>query len=90
MEPFESPTKLSELPLGGRLLVRSRTDWRVAVVSRVADDLITISVSSPKGRNYRIRRKPDSKVSFSSDLWFLNAETSENWNENYAAYDRRW
>ena len=81
---------LANLPLGGRLLVRSRTDWRTAVVSRVGEDGITLSVASPKGRNYRLRRDPELKVGRENGLHYLCSENSEPWNENFASYDARW
>jgi hypothetical protein len=81
---------LASLPLGGRLLVRSRTDWRVAVVCRIADDRITISVASPKGYNYRLRRATDAPIAFDGEIPFLVLEDAEAWRENFSAYDMRW
>jgi hypothetical protein len=81
---------LASLPLGGRLLVRSRTDWRVAVVCRIADDRITISVASPKGYNYRLRRATDASIAFDGEIPFLVLEDAEAWRENFSAYDMRW
>ncbi|MGH9949145.1 MAG: hypothetical protein ACRD6X_18395 [Pyrinomonadaceae bacterium] len=82
--------KLSNIPLGGRLMVRSRVDWRTAVVSRISEDGITLSVASPKGRNYRLRRDPCHEVGNVNGLYVLHSETSEQWNDNFAAYDIRW
>ena len=82
--------KLANVPLGGRLLVRSRTDWRTAVVSRISEDRITISVSSPKGRNYRLGRDPELQVGYENGLHYLYSEHSEQWTENFASYDTRW
>jgi hypothetical protein len=81
---------LASLPLGGRLLVRSRTDWRVAVVCRIADDRITISVASPKGYNYRLRRATDASIALDGESPFLVLEVAEAWRENFSAYDMRW
>ena len=81
---------LANLPLGGRLLIRSRVDWRTAVISRVAEDGVTLSVASPKGRNYRLRRDPGLKVGCKNGLHFLCSDDSERWNENFASYDPRW
>ena len=81
---------LSQIPLGGRLLYRARDDWRVAVVSTITDEMVTISVSSPKGRNYRIRREPNSEVMGRSGIWFLDSELKDGWRENCATYDMRW
>ena len=82
--------KLANVPLGGRLLVRSRTDWRTAVVSRISEDRITLSVASPKGRNYRLGRDPELQVGYENGLHFLCCEQAEQWTENFASYDSRW
>ena len=82
--------KLANIPLGGRLLVRARTDWRTAVVSRVSEDRITLSVASPKGRNYRLGRDPELRVDCENGLHFLCCDHAELWNENFASYDPRW
>jgi hypothetical protein len=47
VEPAGLQITLASIPLGGRLLIRSKKDWRVAVVSRIGEDKITISVASP-------------------------------------------
>jgi hypothetical protein len=81
---------LSSIPLGGRLLVRSKTDWRVAVVARIGEDQITISVASPTGYNYRLRRATDALISFDGRIPFLVIEDTEAWRENFSSYDVRW
>ena len=81
---------LASIPLGGRLLIRSKTDWRVAVVCRIAEDRITISVASPKGYNYRLRRATDASISFDGRIPFLVIEDSDTWRENFSSYDARW
>ncbi len=90
MESAKALTKLSDIPVGGRLLVRSRVDWRTAVVSRISDEVITLSVASPRGRNYRIRKTAEQAVGITNGLYFLVSETCDKWNENFAAYDSRW
>jgi len=81
---------IDDLPIGGRLLIRSRLDWRVAVVSRKTDDGITLSVASPKGRNYRLRREPGHAVRLERGVPFLATNETEKWTDNFAVYDRRW
>ncbi len=83
-------TILGDLPVGGRLMVRSRVDWRTAVVSRVAEDSVTLSVASPKGRNYRLRREPDHTVDIANGIPVLLSEIEESWFDNFAGYDARW
>lgn len=81
---------LREIPLGGRLLVRSRKDWRFAVVSRIAEDSITLSIASPTGYNYRTRRPAEAEIGFDGRIPFLIFEEAENWRENFTSYDLRW
>ena len=90
MESTEAQITLAKIPLGGRLLVRSKTDWRVAVVCRIGEDKVTISVASPKGYNYRLRRPLDAVVDFDGRIPYLIAETNETWRDNFTSYDVRW
>ena len=90
METTEAQITLSSMPLGGRLLVRSKKDWRVAVVSRITEEQITISVASPTGHNYRLRRALDASISFDGRIPFLTIEDAEAWRENFSSYDVRW
>ena len=90
MEPAQDLITLSSIPLGGRLLIRSKTDWRVAVVSRIAEDQITISVASPHGYCYRLRRSVDAEIIFDGLIPYLSVESAEPWRENFSAYDVRW
>jgi len=90
MEPSENLIGLGTLPLGARLLFRSRSDWRTAVVSRKTDDGVTLSVASPKGRNYRLRRDAELAVGIADGLYFLHSQASDVWTDNFASYDSRW
>jgi hypothetical protein len=90
VESPEIKLTLASLPLGARLLVRSKTDWRVAVVCRISDEQITISVASPKGYNYRLRRAPETDVQLDGRIPFLTLESAEPWRENFTSYDVRW
>ena len=90
MEPSEALTTLADIPLGGRFLIRSKTDWRVAVVSRIVEDQITISVASPRGYCYRLRRPIDALVHLDGLIPFLVIESVEPWRENFTSYDSRW
>lgn len=78
------------MPVGGRVLIRSRVDWRVAVISRKNDDGITLSVASPKGRNYRIKRSPGTELTLDGAIPFLDSEYPEPWRDNFTQYDGRW
>ncbi len=91
MGSAENEVTLSELPLGGRLLVRSRKDWRLAVISRIAEERITLSVASPTGRNYWLGRLPDARIAFDGGIPFLlHEDQTDTWRENFSSYDQRW
>ena len=81
---------LGELPVGARLLVRSKKDWRVAVVSKFTDEKATLIVSSPMGRNYRLRRALDAILTLDGNIPLLQIETEGNWRDNFSNYDLRW
>ena len=81
---------LSEMPIGARLLIRSKTDWRVAVISRIAEEKVTLIVCSPFGRTYRIRRKIDCEIIFDGKIPILKCDSEENWRDNFTKYDFRW
>ena len=90
MEPAVESITLADIPVGGRLLVRSKKDWRVAVVSRKTEDFISISIASPSGYNYRIRRTGDEQIFLDGLIPFLPRDESEPWRENFSGYDVRW
>jgi len=82
--------RLDQLPLGGRLLVRSKKDWRVAVVSHINDERIVLSVASPRGGCYRLRRPSDTEIGFDGRIPFLKFDCNDVWRENFTKYDARW
>jgi hypothetical protein len=90
VEPAGLQITLASIPLGGRLLIRSKKDWRVAVVSRISEDKITISVASPGGHCYRLRRPIDAEIIFDGGIPFLKMDSMETWRENFSSYDSRW
>lgn len=90
MESTETQITLRDIPLGGRLLVRSRKDWRTAVISRINEEKITLSICSPCGRNYWLRRLPEAEIGFDGLIPILKIESHENWRENFSCYDSRW
>lgn len=90
METAETPITLGEMPLGARLLVRTRIDWRVAVVTRFDDEKVVLSVCSPTGRTYRLRRPSQTEIVFDGSIAILKIEQEENWRENFTKYDFRW
>jgi hypothetical protein len=90
VETTKTKIKLSSLPLGGRLLIRSKKDWRVAVISRVGEEHVTISVASPGGYCYRLRRPLDAALHLDGKIPFLFIDSAEPWRENFSSYDVRW
>lgn len=80
---------LADLPIGSRLLVRSKKDWRIAVISKVIEETTTLIVSSPTGFSYRLRRHLQTEIFFEGDLPILG-NSDENWRENLSKYDVRW
>jgi hypothetical protein len=81
---------LHTLPIGARLLVRTKIDWRSAVVSQVSVEKVVISVCSPTGRTYRLRRALETEIIFDGTIPILKIETDEDWRENFTKYDFRW
>ncbi|MDQ3755608.1 MAG: hypothetical protein M3371_12860 [Acidobacteriota bacterium] len=83
---IESRT-LASLPLGARLILRCRKDWRAAAVVAINLEQVTLSVASPSGHTYRVRRPADAALSFAGSLPLLGEGA---WRATFARYDRRW
>ena len=81
---------MDQLGVGSRLIVRSRTDWRFAAISKIADERIVLTVCSPSGRTYRLRRDLDTQVSLEGTIPVLIHEEPEDWRANFCQYDVRW
>lgn len=82
--------KLGDLEIGQRLLYRSRTDWRYAAVARKTEESTVLTICSPTGRTYRLRRALDAEIFFEGELPVLAFEASDDWRDSFAAYDQRW
>ncbi|MBE7517152.1 MAG: hypothetical protein HS105_11190 [Chloracidobacterium sp.] len=81
---------LDSLVIGSRLLVRSRTDWRFASVARRTEEDVIISVCSPTGYTYRLRRSASTPIEREGPLCILPFECDDTWHDNLTAYDTRW
>ena len=81
---------LGGLPLGAHVILRCRKDWRTATVVRIELEKITLSVSSPNGRTYRMRRPPDSPLTFDGYVPLLGQTPASCWRAGLARYDVRW
>lgn len=90
MEPAEIQITLGQMPIGSRLVVRSRADWRHASISKRVDEKIVITVCSPGGRTYRLRRETDAGVILNGHIAVLVAEPADDWQSNFSSYDPRW
>ncbi|MEP6900774.1 MAG: hypothetical protein ABJA66_03430 [Actinomycetota bacterium] len=71
-------------------MIRSKTDWRSAVVSRFNLEKATLIVCSPTGRTYRLHRTLEAEITFDGFIPILKIETAEDWRENFTKYDFRW
>jgi hypothetical protein len=81
---------LDKLPVGSRLLVRSREDWRFAAVSKVVESRVVLTVCSPKGGTYRLRRDTDTVLVRDGLLFILPYDCHDTWRDNFTSYDVRW
>lgn len=84
----EAPT-LGSLPVGARLILRCRADWRTATVASFEPNLgrVVLNVASPHGHTYRVRRPADSMLSYDGHLPILG---EGQWRAGLARYDVRW
>lgn len=86
----QPPCTLAQLPLGARLVLRCRKDWRTAVIVAIALDRITLSVCSPSGHTYRVRRPPAAPLTFEGAIPILSDREHACWRVALARYDTRW
>jgi hypothetical protein len=90
VETPETQITLEQLAVGSRLLVRSRTDWRFASVSRIGEQRVVLTVCSPTGRTYRLRRDLGSVLTMEGKVPILWYDCTDTWRDNFSAYDKRW
>lgn len=81
---------LASLPVGARLVMRCRKDWRVATVSAIEPDCVRLNVASPTGHTYRVRRPHDAPLTYEGALPLLGEVTPAGWRAALARYDARW
>ena len=84
-----SAATLGSLPVGARLILRCRADWRPATVSAFELELgrVVLNVASPKGGTYRVRRPADSALHYDGHVPLLG---HGQWRAGFARYDVRW
>jgi hypothetical protein len=91
VEITENQITLRELPIGARLVVKCKHDWRSAVVSRFDEnEKVTLIVCSPSGRTYRLRRTFETVLIYDGKIPILPNGCQENWRDDLVKYDVRW
>ena len=90
MEITENPVTLSQLPIGARLIVQCKKQWRGAVISSIDEEKVTLIVCSSSGRTYRLRRTSETSITFDGKFPILHNGCEEDWRENFTKYDFRW
>ena len=80
---------LGSLPVGARLILRCRADWRAATVAAFESERarVVLNVASPTGHTYRVRRPHDSPLTHDGHLPVLGEGC---WRAGLARYDVRW
>lgn len=81
---------LSDLTVGSRLVVRSKVDWRFASISKYDGERIVITVASPTGFSYRLRRDLDTEIELEGSVPVLKYDAEDTWRDNFGRYDTRW
>ncbi|MBC7798675.1 MAG: hypothetical protein H7Z37_17540 [Pyrinomonadaceae bacterium] len=81
---------MSDLPIGARLVLRCRKDWREAVVSRIEKEKIALTVFSISGKTYRVRRPLDARIVVVNEIPVLSDCESLEWREHFVKADWRW
>jgi hypothetical protein len=80
---------LGSLPVGARLILRCRADWRAATVASFEPDAarVVLNVASPGGHTYRVRRPADAPLAHDGHFPVLG---EGRWRAGLARYDVRW
>ena len=82
-------TTLGALPVGARLILRCRADWRAATVAsfETTTARVVLNVASPTGHTYRVRRPADTPLAYDGHFPVLG---EGHWRAGLARYDVRW
>jgi hypothetical protein len=68
--------------------LRAKKDWREAtIVAVVEEETIVLSVASPTGRMYRLRRPTDTPIELHGPIPLMGKGA---WQASLAKYDDRW
>ncbi|HNU08853.1 MAG TPA: hypothetical protein PKO33_13885 [Pyrinomonadaceae bacterium] len=79
--------RLCDLPVGARVLVRCRLDWRSGAISATREDKIVLTIYSPSGRTYRKSCSLETPLTYDGSLPLVGEGT---WRETFVKYDVRW
>ena len=90
MKTSQTQKTLRELPVGARLIVKCKKDWRGAVVSSINEEKVILIVCSASGGTYRLRRPPETAIIFDGAFSILPDGCEDEWRENFIKYDARW
>ena len=78
---------LGQIPVGGRIVLRCRKDWRTACVVRTDGNTIVLSVVAPSGHRYRVKRPAETAMSIEGGIPVLG---KGDWRQAMVRYDFRW
>jgi len=81
---------LRELPVGTRLIIRTRKDWRSAVISRTGERDVALRVCCSSGRTYWTRRDSEMFVLKEENIFRLETIAEDDWRTNFARFETRW
>lgn len=87
MAVAETKVNLKDFPIGAKLIVQCRKDWRPAVVSNISDENIVLQIYSPTGRMYRKKYDIETVIEFDGLFPVLG---NGDWRVGMAKYDLRW
>ena len=52
--------------------------------------MVVLTVRSPSGYSYRLRRDRETEVMVDGGLAILSADADDTWRDNFSRYDIRW
>jgi hypothetical protein len=90
MEAAQTQITLSDLPVGTRLLIRTKKDWRSAVISRTGETDVALRVCCSSGRTYWTKRASEMFVVREENIFRLETIADEDWRTNFAKFEVRW
>lgn len=64
----------------------------MGALARKDDEIATLTICSPTGRTYRLRRKTTDTIRYEGSIAILDSPefAEEAWRDNFGEYDQRW